>query len=54
MSPWLIIITGLIYVYIAIEQAYRGNIPIGVMYFGYALGNAGSYLLVKSGEINVH
>jgi hypothetical protein len=45
MSGWLIAFTGLIYLYICIEQAYRGNIGMSITYFGYSVGNIGLYLL---------
>jgi len=46
MSPVLIVITGLIYSYICIEQLFfKGNLGMGIMYFGYALGNVGVFLL---------
>jgi hypothetical protein len=45
MSSWLIIVTGLIYLYISFEQGYRGNIGMAICYFGYALGNVGLYML---------
>lgn len=52
MSPFLIVITGLIYLYICLEQTFfKGNIGMGVMYFGYALGNVGVFLLERH---NVH
>ena len=43
MSPFLIILTGLIYAYIALEQSMKGNINMGGMYFGYALSNVFLY-----------
>jgi hypothetical protein len=45
MSSWLIILTGLIYAYIAAEQGYKGNIGMAICYFGYALGNVGLYMM---------
>jgi hypothetical protein len=45
MSAWLIALTGLIYLYVTGEQAYRGNWPLSLMYFGYAFANVGAYLL---------
>jgi len=45
MSAWLIILTGLIYAYIACEQAYKGNYAMSVVYSGYAFSNVGLYLL---------
>ena len=45
MSSWLIILTGLIYFYIAIEQAFKGNPYMAVVYIGYAFSNVGLYML---------
>lgn len=45
MSSWLIIVTGLIYGYIAIEQGIKGNLPMAVVYSGYAFSNVGLYIL---------
>ena len=43
MSSWLIILTGLIYAYIAGEQGLMGNIPMLIVYAGYAFSNVGLY-----------
>jgi hypothetical protein len=45
MSSWLIIVTGLIYAYISVEQGLKGNIGLAVTYFGYAFGNVGLYIM---------
>lgn len=45
MSSWLIILTGLIYAYIAGEQGFKGNMPMLVVYTGYAFSNVGLYLM---------
>jgi hypothetical protein len=45
MSAWLIILTGLIYSYIAGEQYIKGNTGMAICYFGYALGNVGLYIM---------
>jgi len=47
LSSWLIIVTGLIYAYIGIEQAFKGNVPMAVVYSGYAFSNFGLVFLVK-------
>lgn len=47
MSSWLVALTGIIYLYISVEQALKGNASMGVVYFGYALANVGLYLAVK-------
>jgi hypothetical protein len=47
MSSWLIIVTGLIYLYIGVEQGFKGNIPMAVIYSGYAFSNVGLYFMAK-------
>ena len=45
MSAWLIILTGAIYFYISMEQAFKGNTAMAVVYSGYAFSNIGLYVL---------
>jgi hypothetical protein len=45
MSPWLIILTGAIYAYIALEQGLKGNTYMAIVYSGYAFSNVGLYYL---------
>jgi len=45
LSPWLIILTGLIYGYISIEQAIKGNWAMAVVYGGYSVSNYGLWRL---------
>ena len=45
MSAWLIIVTGLIYAYIAVEQGLKGNLPMCICYIGYAGANVGLYMM---------
>jgi hypothetical protein len=47
LSSWLIIVTGAIYTYIGIEQGFKGNMPMAVVYTGYAFSNVGLYILAK-------
>jgi hypothetical protein len=47
MSSWLIIVTGLIYLFISAEQSIKGNIPMGITYFAYALANVGLWMMSK-------
>lgn len=47
MSGWLIIVTGLIYAWIAIEQGLKGNLSMAVVYSGYAFSNVGLYLMAR-------
>ena len=45
MSGLLIAITGLIYLYVAAEQAWRGNFGLAIAYAGYSAANVGLYLV---------
>jgi hypothetical protein len=45
MSSWLIALTGAIYAWIAVEQGLKGNLPMCVVYAGYAFSNVGLYVL---------
>ena len=45
MSAWLILVTGAIYGYIAIEQGIKGNIGMFIIYSGYAFSNIGLYMM---------
>ncbi len=47
MSGWLIILTGLIYAYIGIEQGLKGNMPMAICYSCYAGANVGLYMMAK-------
>ena len=47
MSANLIALTGLIYLYVAAEQAYKGNIGMFITYIGYAGANIGLYMLAN-------
>jgi hypothetical protein len=47
MSAPLIVITGLIYAYIALEQLYKGNVGGALMYAGYAFANVGLFISVR-------
>ena len=46
MSGWLVILTGVIYAYICLEQIIKGNPAMGMVYAGYAFANAGLFLAV--------
>lgn len=45
MSGNLILITGLVYLYVALEQGYKGNVGMLIAYLGYAFANIGLYML---------
>lgn len=47
MSGWLIVLTGCIYLYVSVEQSYKGNYGMSIAYFGYAFSNIGLYLLAS-------
>lgn len=47
MSPGLVMFVGVIYGYIAVEQFYLGNPPMGICYMGYSVSNVGIYFLLK-------
>ena len=47
MSSWLIIVTGVIYAYIGLEQGIKGNLPMAICYVSYAAANVGLYMLAK-------
>lgn len=48
MSAWLIALTGVIYLGVAVEQGIKSNWPMTVVYVGYALANVGLYALAKA------
>lgn len=48
MSASLIVFVGLIYLWICVEQMLKGNVGLSIMYFGYALGNAGIFLIERN------
>lgn len=45
MSGWLILLTGIIYAYIAAEQGFKGNMGMLIIYGGYAFSNVGLYMM---------
>lgn len=47
MSAWLIILTGFVYAYVAVEQGLKGNTGMLIAYAGYAFANIGLYLLAS-------
>jgi len=47
MSAPLIILTGLIYAYVAAEQATKGNVNMAIVYSGYAFSNIGLFFLAR-------
>ena len=47
MSGSLIILTGLIYAYVSLEQGTKGNVGMCVAYAGYAFSNVGLWFLAS-------
>jgi hypothetical protein len=47
MSTWLIAAMGVVYLYVAIEQMWKGSLGTDRMFLGYAIGNAGLVLVAK-------
>jgi hypothetical protein len=47
VSAWLIIVTGLIYAYIGIEQGVKGNMPMAICYICYGGANIGLYMMAS-------
>jgi hypothetical protein len=48
MSGSLIALTGLIYLFVALEQQFRfDNFPMFCAYIGYAFANIGLYMLAS-------
>ena len=47
MAPWLIALTGIIYVWVAGDLAWSGRYGLAIAYAGYSLANIGLYLAAK-------
>ena len=47
MSGSFLLVVSAIYVYVAAEQYWKGNIGISVAFFGYAVSNLGMYSVSK-------
>jgi len=43
MSVSLIILVGLIYLYVAVDQLLKGNLGMGICYLSYAVAQVGWY-----------
>lgn len=48
LSPILIAITGVIYLWVAADLAYHHKLGLALAYLGYAFANVGLYLAAKS------
>lgn len=47
VSNWLIALTGLIYLGVAIDQFSQKNMAMCIVYIGYAFANVGLYYLAS-------
>jgi hypothetical protein len=47
MSGWLLIGTGMAYFGVALDQWFKGDVPMTVVYLAYTLGNAGFWLALR-------
>lgn len=47
MSSQTIIFVGCIYLYIAVEKFYRGEIGLGIAFLGWAFSNVGLFMESK-------
>ena len=48
MAPWLIALTGGIYLVVAADLALHGKAGLGLAYLGYAFANVGLYLAARA------
>ena len=48
MAPWLIALTGGIYLVVAAELALHGKVGLAVAYLGYSFANVGLYLAARA------
>ena len=47
MSAWLIAFVGFIYLAVAVEQFFRRNYAMAIVFAGYAASNVGLYVIAK-------
>jgi len=47
LSSWLVGLVGFIYAYVAFEQFRMGNLPMAVVWAGYAFSQSGLWYLTK-------
>lgn len=47
MGPWLIIVVGLIYAYIAAESVSKGDTSLAIIFAGYAFSNVGLWMAAR-------
>lgn len=47
MSQFLVTVTGLIYLWVSVNEFAKGNTGTAVMFFGYAAANVGVWMQVR-------
>jgi hypothetical protein len=47
MSSWLVAGVGIVYTLVAIDQTFKGNLPMGIMWGGYAFAQIGLWMMTK-------
>ena len=47
MSSWLIVVVGLLYAAVAVEQVVKGHFGLAIVYSGYAFSNVGLWLITR-------
>jgi len=47
MSPHLIALCGVIYLFVALDLAARGKVGLSIAYAGYAFSNIGLYMAAR-------
>lgn len=47
MAPWLILVVGAIYLFIAIDLYLKGNFGLALAFGAYSLSNVGLYWAAK-------
>lgn len=47
MSGTFVVITGLMYLGVAIDQFFKGGVGHSIMFFGYAFANIGIYITAR-------
>jgi hypothetical protein len=48
MAPWLIALTGGIYLVVAADLALHGKVGLAVAYLGYSFANVGLYFAARA------
>jgi hypothetical protein len=47
MAPWLIALTGVIYLVVACDLAFVGKHGLAIAYLGYAAANVGLFMAAR-------